>query len=114
MNLFCRDGWEPHGNLIQDLGQYTQALTRTVWREVYLNDNKEINKMYTNPEMIPADKTVWLVFDLSNGNPDSRRYVWWFDTEDAAREHISWQSRMEYAAYLSEPMEFIRAGADNV
>lgn len=59
-------------------------------------------------EYIPnEDKTVWLVFDQSNGHAESRRYVWWFDSREAARQH-----KLEHCgpdkADLSHPIPFVR------
>ena len=50
----------------------------------------------------------WLVFDLSNGDQLSHRYVWWFDTRKAARDHIAWQKKQKHAAELSQPIKYIR------
>jgi hypothetical protein len=57
---------------------------------------------------IPSN-ACWLVFDLSNGDPLSRRYVWWFETLKAARDHIAWQKKQKFSADLSPPMKFIPA-----
>lgn len=60
----------------------------------------------TRQGAIPSG-ACWLVFDLDNGNPGSRQYVWWFETRQAAREHIAWQKAQEYSAELSRPMKFL-------
>lgn len=49
---------------------------------------------------------IWLVFDLSNGDELSHRYVWWFETRAAAREHIAWQRAQSHAARLSQPSKW--------
>ncbi len=51
-------------------------------------------------------KTIWLTFDLSNGDPSGnglKAYVWWFRTRKAAMKHRRRQHRMYCGAKLSMP-----------
>lgn len=36
---------------------------------------------------LPKKKSIWLLFDIDNGNSGSKHYVWWFDTRKQAREY---------------------------
>jgi len=56
--------------------------------------------------MRPKSKEVWLVFDLSNGDPASRRYVWWFDSLSAARRFKRDHNKRQYASVLSKPFRY--------
>lgn len=56
-------------------------------------------------EYLPEQKDIWLVFDMSNGDKPSKRYVWWFDSIKQARKHIKHQRQMKYAATLSSPIK---------
>jgi hypothetical protein len=56
-------------------------------------------------EYIP-NKSIWLVFDLSNGHKPTRRYVWWFDTKKDAEAHIKFQKTYKDSAPLSKPFKF--------
>ena len=59
--------------------------------------------------MPPKRKPIWLLFDLSNGDRGSKRYCWWFETREDAREHRKYQMRLKFAAELSGPVKFWRA-----
>ena len=58
-------------------------------------------------DYIPT-KEAWLVFDLSNGHPGSRQYVWWFRSRQEARDHIYRQRRMPNSAKLSGPQRWVK------
>lgn len=61
-----------------------------------------------NDEYLPIpDKPIWLLFDLSNGDNQTKRYVWWFDTRDKALNHRKWQRKQKYSACLSMPIRYI-------
>lgn len=62
--------------------------------------------------MKPIVGTVWIVFDLDNGNPLSHRYCWCFETRTLAREHIAWQRQQRHSARLSPPIKYVRANAE--
>ena len=49
---------------------------------------------------------IWLVFDLSNGHPGSRQYVWWFRTRREAIEHKRKQESDPRNAKLSPVRRF--------
>ncbi len=53
---------------------------------------------------LPRNKTVYLLFDKSNGWL-SRRYVWWFDTYADAMKHRREQLAAWNAARLSMPVK---------
>lgn len=53
---------------------------------------------------LPKGKTIWLLFDLNNGDAGSRRYVWWFNTRGMAMAHRRHQHKMEFGAKLSMPV----------
>ena len=59
--------------------------------------------------MKPIVGTVWIVFDLDNGNPLSHRYCWCFETRTLAREHIAWQRQQRHSARLSPPIKYVSA-----
>lgn len=52
-------------------------------------------------EYLPAGKTLWVLFDMSNGDKSARRYLWWFDTRKAARAHRASQTGTPGTARLS-------------
>ena len=56
--------------------------------------------------MEPIYGTVWIVFDKDNGNENSKRYCWCFETRKLAREHIKFQKRMKHSAKLSQPIKY--------
>jgi hypothetical protein len=56
--------------------------------------------------MKPIHGTMWVVFDLDNGNEHSRRYCWCFESRQQARDHIYWQRRQPHAARLSGPRRY--------
>lgn len=53
-------------------------------------------------------KECWLVFDLSNGDELSKKYVWWFYTKKQANAHIEEQKDREFSAELTEPVKYSR------
>ena len=58
-------------------------------------------------EVKPKGKEIWVLFDLSNGDAMSKRYLWWFDTREEAMAHRKWQKRQRYAAVLSLPTKWV-------
>lgn len=60
-------------------------------------------------EYLPSGKRIWIVFQDSNGDRDSKRYCLWFDSRQKAREYLWHVKRMCGAAELSAPREYIRA-----
>jgi hypothetical protein len=67
---------------------------------------KHMDSKFSLAEWLPDHKHVWLVFDMSNGDKLSKRYVWWFDTKKQANEHIKWQRKQKWCATLSAPHKF--------
>lgn len=58
-------------------------------------------------EYLPTPgKPIWLLFDLGNGTWVSKRYVWWFESRTAARNHRKWQLKQKYPVALSQPMKY--------
>ena len=53
------------------------------------------------------DCPVWLVFDLMNGHPGIKQYVWWFRTRKEAFAHIRHVSKMKYGTEYSDPILFV-------
>lgn len=51
---------------------------------------------------------IWVIFDLSNGDELSRRYIWYFETREKAINHIKWQKEQKYSAKLSRPIKYIK------
>lgn len=49
-------------------------------------------------------EVIWILFDLDNGHEKGKRYLWYFETEGAARtfkrEHIA----QGYTVQLSKPV----------
>lgn len=54
------------------------------------------------------EKEAWLVFDLSNGHPGVRQYVWWFRTRQEARDHVKKQHSNPKNARLSAPQKWVK------
>ena len=63
-----------------------------------------------NKEYWPAGKEIWVLFDQSNGDSETKRYMWWFDTRKAARDHKHWQNKVYKGAELKGPVKFKRQG----
>lgn len=60
-----------------------------------------------NKDFLPSKKHIWLLFDVSNGDISSRRYVWWFDSRQKARAHKHWQNHiLKNKAKLVGPFKF--------
>jgi hypothetical protein len=55
------------------------------------------------------ERVRWVLLDLSNSNPGSRNYAWWFETKAQAIEHRQRQQSMPHSAALSEPQKWIVA-----
>ena len=51
-------------------------------------------------------RIIWVLFDESNGHPESRQYVWHFASRQLAREHKWRQEQMKGAAELSGPFRY--------
>jgi hypothetical protein len=50
---------------------------------------------------------MWVLFDMDNGDPSSRRYLWWFETREKARAHKKRQnSRWPSSARLAGPFRY--------
>ena len=72
-------------------------------------ERKRVTKKYS--EYFP-NRPIWLVFDTSNGHAAGRRYVWWFDSRDDAREHMRQQRERARSAGLAGPVKFVPANAE--
>lgn len=49
-------------------------------------------------------KTIWLLFDLSNGEQEGTSgYVWWFNSKRKALNHKKHHEEMKYSARLGKP-----------
>ena len=59
---------------------------------------------------LPRGREVWLVFDLSNGDSETQRYVWWFDTEAQAVAWLAEARARPLSATFSEPVRYARRG----
>lgn len=53
-------------------------------------------------------RIAWVLIDLSNSNPRSKNYLWWFETRALAREHRKHQHAMKHGARLSQPQRWLR------
>lgn len=60
---------------------------------------------------LPRDREVWLVFDLSNGDSETQRYVWWFDTEAQALAWLA-EARARPSATRAAARPPAQAGAE--
>ena len=67
--------------------------------------SKQTQQRMGDNEYIP-EKKAWLVFDLSNGHPRNRQYVWWFRSRQEARNHINRQIQIQHSAKLSSPQRW--------
>lgn len=47
----------------------------------------------------------WVLIDLSNGDENSRRYLWWFASKKKAKEHRKHQMSVYGNATLSKPIK---------
>lgn len=56
-------------------------------------------------EWNPKRGHFWVVFDESNGDSQTKRYLWWFDTKKAALAHIKHVSNLKHGALLSNPFQ---------
>lgn len=59
----------------------------------------------------PKGRDIWVIFDLSNGDPASRCYLWWFETRTEA---LAWRRERlgPKFAEFSLPMKYRRAQAE--
>lgn len=53
---------------------------------------------------LPYD--IWILVDISNSNPKSKNYLWWFETKALAMEHKEWQNEVRKGAELRGPFYF--------
>ena len=53
-------------------------------------------------------RVAWVLIDLSNSNPRSHNYLWWFETRELAREHRRKQHAIRANARLSQPQKWLR------
>ena len=53
-------------------------------------------------------RVAWVLIDLSNSNPRSNNYLWWFETRELAREHRREQHAIRANARLSQPQKWLR------
>jgi hypothetical protein len=53
-------------------------------------------------------RKMWVLIDLSNSNPGSHNYLWWFETKKQAVEHKRRQRKLKHAARLSAPQAWYR------
>lgn len=56
---------------------------------------------------VSAD-TIWVLFDISNGDTASCQYVWWFKTRKLARAHKRRQHANPNNARLVGPYKYKR------
>lgn len=49
---------------------------------------------------------IWILFDLSNGDTGSKRYLWWFSTRKDALKYRRFHNKSKYSAALSMPRRF--------
>lgn len=62
-------------------------------------------------ESIPKNGThIWVLVDLSNSNPRSRNYLWWFETRDLARAYRQRHVSTAKYARLSQPIKMYVEG----
>ena len=47
----------------------------------------------------------WILIDLSNGDENSRQYLWWFESKKKAKEHRKHQMTLPNNAELSKPIK---------
>ena len=64
-------------------------------------------KNYLKIEYMPARKTFWVLFDMSNGSKPAKRYVWWFDTREDARKFLRHHRTMKHGVRLSTPVKVV-------
>lgn len=53
-------------------------------------------------------RVVWVLFDLDNGHPGEKHYLWWFETRALAMAHRKRQHAMKHGATLSMPQKWTR------
>ena len=53
-------------------------------------------------------RVAWVLIDLSNSNPRSHNYLWYFETRALAREHRREQHAIRANARLSQPQKWLR------
>lgn len=63
--------------------------------------------MKNKNSQLPDGKNIWILFDVSNGDIASKRYLWWFDTRQKAREYKHYQNNvLKNKAKLVGPWKF--------
>jgi hypothetical protein len=53
-----------------------------------------------------APRTMWVLFDMDNGNPDSYRYIWYFASKRQAVAHRNRQNAVKKNARVVGPVRY--------
>lgn len=57
-------------------------------------------------------RNVWLLFDTANGDEKTRRYLWWFDSRQKAREFKKEHEKYANHYKLHGPVKYYKHGFD--
>ena len=49
---------------------------------------------------------IWILIDEDNGDASSKRYLWWFESRQKAREHKKWQNANPKNARVTGPFRY--------
>lgn len=61
-----------------------------------------------HPYWLPANRRIWVLFQDSNGDKESKRYCFWFDSRKKAREYRAWVNSHPEWAQVSHPIAFVK------
>lgn len=59
---------------------------------------------------VAGKKIYWLCFDIENGNPEGRRYLWVCDSREKGRQRVK-RHKIKNWARLVGPFPYTEAGA---
>ena len=62
--------------------------------------------------IVEKPRTVWICFDIDNGDYPAKNYGRWFETLEEARDYRIEQMSVPHAARLSRPVKYVLA--DNI
>jgi hypothetical protein len=56
---------------------------------------------------MPMTSTIWVLHDQSNSNPNSKNYLWWFETEKLAKEFLQQHNKWRRHTKLVGPFKYV-------
>lgn len=86
---------------------YGELLTRPIRLSLRGKRVREVPLTLHEMIFMPEGDYAWVLFDTSNGDEASHRYLWWFDTRREAREHRAKQHANPEWVRLSRPVRMV-------